>query len=423
MPWYSSVHRGSGYKSQVCDRGVRGRARGRRRVRRRAPDDTVVLVRNTTEAINVLAAALPAGTRVLSTAVEHHANMLPWRRHDVRLLPFTRIAARAGRALRARAADRAAADRPARRHRRLERHRRGVAARRARRGRAPLRRRSCSSTPPSSLRTAPIDMAGDGHRLPRALRPQALRAVRRRRARRVRPRSSAASRCCTAAARSSSSRSTTSIWADAPERYEAGSPNVIGAVALGAACRRLARVGMDERRRRTSARSPRACAAGLARVPGPADRWRCGARDASTASASPTFTLDGYRHPLLAAILERRARDRRPPRLLLRAPADGAAARHSPARSSRACARSCAPAGGPRCPAPCGRASGSAPRRRTSTAWSTPWARSPHTGRAGATSTTRAHDEYRPAPDVRALPRTPRYEPAAASASARPLRS
>jgi selenocysteine lyase/cysteine desulfurase len=34
-----------------------------------------------------------------------------------------------------------------------------------------------------------------------------------------------------------------------------------------------------------------------------------------------------------------------------------------------------------------------------------------------------AHDEYRPAPEVRALPRTPRYEPAAASASARPLRS
>ena len=34
-----------------------------------------------------------------------------------------------------------------------------------------------------------------------------------------------------------------------------------------------------------------------------------------------------------------------------------------------------------------------------------------------------AHDEYRPAPDVRALPRTPSYEPAAANASARPLRS
>ena len=36
-----------------------------------------------------MAAALPAGTRVLSSPVEHHANMLPWRRHDVRLLPFT----------------------------------------------------------------------------------------------------------------------------------------------------------------------------------------------------------------------------------------------------------------------------------------------------------------------------------------------
>ena len=49
-----------------------------------------MLVRNTTEAINVLSAALPAGTRVLSTAAEHHANMLPWRRHDLELLPFTR---------------------------------------------------------------------------------------------------------------------------------------------------------------------------------------------------------------------------------------------------------------------------------------------------------------------------------------------
>ena len=43
-----------------------------------------MFVRNTTEAINVLSASLPEGTRVLSTPVEHHANMLPWRRHDVR---------------------------------------------------------------------------------------------------------------------------------------------------------------------------------------------------------------------------------------------------------------------------------------------------------------------------------------------------
>jgi selenocysteine lyase/cysteine desulfurase len=52
------------------------------------PGDEVVLVRNTTEAINVLSAALPRGTRVLSSSVEHHANMLPWRRHDLQLLAF-----------------------------------------------------------------------------------------------------------------------------------------------------------------------------------------------------------------------------------------------------------------------------------------------------------------------------------------------
>ena len=54
-----------------------------------APDAEVVFVRNTTEAVNVLATALPAKTRVLSTPVEHHANMPPWRRHNLHLLPFT----------------------------------------------------------------------------------------------------------------------------------------------------------------------------------------------------------------------------------------------------------------------------------------------------------------------------------------------
>src|SRR5215218_1821523 len=86
LPWYSSVHRGSGYKSQLATAAYEG-ARGAVAEFVGARDGTVVLVRNTTEAINVLAAALPTATRVLSTSVEHHANMLPWRRHDVALLP------------------------------------------------------------------------------------------------------------------------------------------------------------------------------------------------------------------------------------------------------------------------------------------------------------------------------------------------
>jgi len=87
MPWSSSVHRGSGYKSRLATAAYEG-ARGVVAEFVGARDGTVVLVRNTTEAINVLSAALPAGSRVLSTAAEHHANMLPWRRHDVTVLPI-----------------------------------------------------------------------------------------------------------------------------------------------------------------------------------------------------------------------------------------------------------------------------------------------------------------------------------------------
>jgi selenocysteine lyase/cysteine desulfurase len=89
MPWYSSVHRGSGYKSQFATAEYEGARDVVARFVGARPGDGVVFVRNTTEAINVLSASLPTGTRVLSSPVEHHANMLPWRRHDVRLLPFT----------------------------------------------------------------------------------------------------------------------------------------------------------------------------------------------------------------------------------------------------------------------------------------------------------------------------------------------
>src|SRR4051812_39134970 len=79
VPWYSSVHRGAGLKSRVATQAYED-ARGdvARFVGARGAEDAV-FVRNTSEAINVLAASLPAGTRVLTSPVEHHANMLPWR--------------------------------------------------------------------------------------------------------------------------------------------------------------------------------------------------------------------------------------------------------------------------------------------------------------------------------------------------------
>src|ERR1044072_5832750 len=87
VPWYSSVHRGTGAKSRISTEAYEN-ARGSVARFVGAGGGSVLFVRNTTEAINVLAHALPSGTKVLSTPIEHHANMLPWREHDLRLLPF-----------------------------------------------------------------------------------------------------------------------------------------------------------------------------------------------------------------------------------------------------------------------------------------------------------------------------------------------
>jgi selenocysteine lyase/cysteine desulfurase len=84
LPWYSSVHRGSGIKSQVATEAFERARDAVGEFVGAPPEHDVVFVRNTTEAVNVLAAALPDGARVLTSPVEHHAGMLPWRRHDVR---------------------------------------------------------------------------------------------------------------------------------------------------------------------------------------------------------------------------------------------------------------------------------------------------------------------------------------------------
>lgn len=85
LPWYASVHRGAGALSRRCTlayeraRQTVGDFFGAR------ADDHVVFTRNTTDALNLLARALPAGTTVVSFAAEHHANLLPWPRGSVRL--------------------------------------------------------------------------------------------------------------------------------------------------------------------------------------------------------------------------------------------------------------------------------------------------------------------------------------------------
>jgi selenocysteine lyase/cysteine desulfurase len=84
LPWYSSVHRGAGYKSRVTTEAYERARAAMLGFAQRSPAgaDIAVICRNTTEAINQLAYRLQlAGDDVVvTTVVEHHANLLPWAR-------------------------------------------------------------------------------------------------------------------------------------------------------------------------------------------------------------------------------------------------------------------------------------------------------------------------------------------------------
>ncbi|MGE5401857.1 MAG: aminotransferase class V-fold PLP-dependent enzyme [Ignavibacteriales bacterium] len=82
MPYYSSVHRGTGFKSRLStaayDRAheIIGEFVGADLTK-----NTVIFGKNTTEAINKLSYRLqiPEGFVVITTQLEHHSNDLPWR--------------------------------------------------------------------------------------------------------------------------------------------------------------------------------------------------------------------------------------------------------------------------------------------------------------------------------------------------------
>lgn len=83
LPWYSSVHRGAGWKSQLATGAYEdARAAFAAFAGRTGSDDVAIICRNTTEAINHLAYRLGLGADdvVVTTVVEHHANLLPWTR-------------------------------------------------------------------------------------------------------------------------------------------------------------------------------------------------------------------------------------------------------------------------------------------------------------------------------------------------------
>jgi len=296
VPWYSSVHRGTGAKSRVSTAAFEdARADVAAFVGARG-DDRVVFVRNTTEAINVLAAALPEGSRVLSTPVEHHANMLPWRRHDVRVLPFARspeaLLDACELALRADRFDLVAVTGASNVTGEIWPVSRLAAI--AHRYGAELFVDAAQLAPhrPVDMAASGVDhLALSGHKLYAPFGAGALVAgAARLDAGAPLLRGGGAVKLVTL---------DDVIWEDAPERHEAGSPDVVGVVALAAACRRLGEIGME-----TVAAHERALAArlwhGLDEVPGLTTMrmWP----EAERVGVA-TFALDGYPHPLLAAIL------------------------------------------------------------------------------------------------------------------------
>lgn len=79
LPFYASVHRGAGFNSVVSSAGLEAARVTVARFVGARPDDTVQFTRNTTDSLNLLSRILPDSTTVLTLDIEHHANLLPWR--------------------------------------------------------------------------------------------------------------------------------------------------------------------------------------------------------------------------------------------------------------------------------------------------------------------------------------------------------
>jgi len=296
LPLYASVHRGAGYLSQVSTALYETAREAIGDFVAARPEDAVVITRNTTDSMNLLAGCVPEGARVLVLDVEHHANLLPWQRHgadvltaretvadtvgalssalatqNYQLLAITGASNVTGEALPVHELVRTAHDAGARvvvDAAQLVPHR------------------------PFSLTETDADyVAFSGHKLyapygagalvgrrdwldtgtPYLAGGGAVRNVELHRAQ----------------------------WQSAPARHEAGSPNVIGAVALGVACRELARVG-DQLAAHDRALRER-LVAGLAELDGVQvlSLWP----DATEPIAVVTFTVTGHDPGLVAAVL------------------------------------------------------------------------------------------------------------------------
>jgi len=92
------------------------------------------------------------------------------------------------------------------------------------------------------------------------------------------------------------------VWADLPDREEAGSPNVIGAVALGVAIETLLELGFDEMLRH-EVELGSDLHTRLARIPGVGVLGEAGPATAAPRLGLASFVVEGLHHGLVAAAL------------------------------------------------------------------------------------------------------------------------
>jgi selenocysteine lyase/cysteine desulfurase len=304
LPWYSSVHRGAGYKSRRATAAYEDARESARRFAHRPAggDDVVVLVRNTTEAINHLAYRLGLGPSdvVVTTVVEHHANLLPWARVAARrwvecgtngtfsVDDVVRVLDEGPRPalLAVTGASNVTGWLPPVEEICAAAHARGVR----------VLVDAAQLAPHRPLPSDPDFVAFSGHKLYAPFGAGAL----------IGPRDTFESGDPFLAGGGAVDLVDLDevIWTEPPEREEAGSPNVVGAVAFGTAMDELERIGWDA----LGAHEAALCTQlqeGLRAIPGvhvlgPPFDDAAGGRDRLAVAA---FTVDGMHHALVAARL------------------------------------------------------------------------------------------------------------------------
>lgn len=98
LPYYGSVHRGAGWTSRVCTSLVEAARADVARFVRARRDDVVVFTRSTTDALGLLARAVPGP--VVTLDLEHHATLLAWRHTEHRVVRTERTVGATLQALR-----------------------------------------------------------------------------------------------------------------------------------------------------------------------------------------------------------------------------------------------------------------------------------------------------------------------------------